>query len=157
MEDNQSTLNKSSELDKFFHGLTHATEIFRVSREERMSVDPAVQRKFTQGAIVTTLTQYLHDLRLSNGSSSSSQSKHNDSDSDSDSDSDIPRRRTTSSFSGLRDSARTVSLSRSNPLSSNKRTRKKTNLRRAQVMAIDVNDPFASLVIPDKLQQEEIF
>ena len=61
------TLNMSSKLDKFFHGLTHATEIFYVSREERMSVDPAVQRKFTQGAIVTTLTQYLSELNLLNG------------------------------------------------------------------------------------------
>ena len=86
LENNRSTLNESSELDNFFHGLIHATGIFRVSREERMSVDPAVQRRFTQGAIVTTLTQYLNNLHLSNGSSSSSQSKHNDSDSDSDSD-----------------------------------------------------------------------
>ena len=155
LKDNRSTLNTSSELDKFFHGLTYATEIFRVSCEERMSVDPAVQRKFTQGAIVTTLTQYLNDLRLLNDSSSSSQSKHDDSDSDSDY--HVPRRCASSRFSGLRDSARTTSLSCSNPLSSNKKKKKKTTTRRAHVMKIDVNDPLASLFIPEGLQQEEIF
>ena len=40
---------------------------FRISREERLSNDPGIQRKFTQGAIVTTFTQYLSELSLSNG------------------------------------------------------------------------------------------
>ena len=56
LEENRSTLNSPSELDKFFQGLSHSQEIFRISREDRLSNDPSIQRKFTQGAIVTTLT-----------------------------------------------------------------------------------------------------
>ena len=48
LENNRSTLNNSSELDKFISGLTHSKEIFRISREERNSNDPTMKRKFTQ-------------------------------------------------------------------------------------------------------------
>ena len=154
LEDNRSTLNLSSELDKFISGLTHSKEIFRISCEERNSNDPTMQRKFMQGAIVSTLTQYLTELKLMNGTSSSSHSQYDDSDSESDA--DIPRRSTPSRLFGLRDSARTTSLSHSAPSSSRKK-KKKTPTRRTNVFQVDVNNPLASLIVPNELQQHEVF
>ena len=56
-----------SEMDKFLSGLIHSAKIFVISREEHLSNDPNVKQKFTQGAIVTTVTQYLAELELANG------------------------------------------------------------------------------------------
>ena len=151
LENNRSTLNISSELDKFISGLTHSKEIFHISREERNSNDPTMQRKFTQGAIVSTIALYLIESKLIDGKPSTSHSQYDDSDSDA----DFQRRSTPSRFSGLRDSARTTSLSRSAP-SPSKKKKKKTTTRRTNVFQVDINNPLASLIVPDGLQQHEV-
>ena len=150
LEEIRSTLNSSSELAKFIHGMCHSQEIFHISCEERLSQDPSIQRKFTQGALVTSLTHYLSELKLSNGKPYSSHSRYDDSDSDSDSDS------APSQFSNLQDSARTKFLSRSAPTSSKKKKKKKKPPPTRRVMRVDVSDPIASLVVPHGLKKHEI-
>ena len=127
LEENRHSLDTHSELDKFLTGLTHHERIFLISCEERLSNDPNIKRKFTQGAIVNTINQYLSELYLLNGPKYSSHSKYNDSNSDSDS--DVPSRPPVSQFSGLRDSSRTTSLTQSSP-SSSKKKKKKAPTRR---------------------------
>ena len=75
-------------------------------------------------------------------------------DSNSDSDSDVLSCHPASRFSGLRDSSRTTSLTRSSPSSFKKK--KKAPTRRVNQMKVDIHDPLASLVIPDGLEQQEI-
>ena len=87
LEENRRSLDTPSELDKFLSGLTHHERIFLISREERLSNDPNIKRKITQGAIVNTINQYVSELHLPNGPKFSSRSKYDDSNSDSDSDS----------------------------------------------------------------------
>ena len=60
--------------------------IFLISSEERHSNDPLIKRKFTQGEIVDTLSQYISGMNLNNGLSYSSSAHYDESDSDSDSD-----------------------------------------------------------------------
>ena len=152
LEANRDTLNLPSELDKFISGLSYSAKISIISREERLSTDPNIKQKFTQGSIVTTVTQYLAELELPNGAPYSSRSQYDDSDSDS----VLPRRPAPSQFSGLKDSARTMSLTRSTPSSSKKKKKKKKTTRRVHRIQVDINDPFASLVVPDDLENQEI-
>ena len=51
------TLNHKGELDRFIAGTTHHVEFTRLSREERLSSDPVMLRRYTQGQIVTTLNR----------------------------------------------------------------------------------------------------
>ena len=111
LEENRSTLNMPSELDKFISGLTNSELIFQICREECLSGDPSIQRKFIQGALVTTLAQYLSELNLLNGAPYSCRSRYENSDIDSDS--NLPRRPALSRFSSLHDSAQTTSFFRS--------------------------------------------
>ena len=108
LEENQNSLDTSSELDKFLSGLTHSTKSFLISREERLSNDPNIKRKFTQGVGVNTINECLSELHLDNGPKYSSRSQYDDSVSDSDS--NAPSRPLSSRFSGLRGSARILSL-----------------------------------------------
>ena len=97
MEKNQNNLDNLSELDKFLSGLTHSTKIFLISQEERLLNDPLIKQKFTQGAIVNTLSQYLDEMNLNDGFAYLSSTRYDDSDSDSDS--DLPTRPFLSRFS----------------------------------------------------------
>ena len=90
MVENQNNLKHESELDKLFDGLTDSQKIFIISQEERVSNNPLVKQKFTQGTIVNNLTLYLDELNLHDGPTQCSTSRYDDSDSDSDSNSDIP-------------------------------------------------------------------
>ena len=155
LEENRYSLDTSSELDKFLLGLTHSAKIFLIAYEERLFNDPNTKRKFTQGAIVNTVTQYLSELHLDNGSVYSFSSRYDDSNSDSDSDSDLHSRPPLSRFSGLKCSARTSSLTRFAP-SSSKKKKKKTPTRHVNRIQFDVHDPLASLVILDGLENHQI-
>ena len=86
LEENCNSLDTSSELDKFLLGLTHSAKIFLIAREERLSNNLNIKRKFTQGAIVSTLNQYLSELHLDVGPKYSFCSRYDNSASDSDSD-----------------------------------------------------------------------
>ena len=140
-------------MDKFLSGLNHHELIFLISCEERLSNDPNIKQKFTQGAIINTINQYLSELHLPNGPKYSSHSKYDDSDSDSNS--DVPSRPPASRFSGLRGSFRTTSLTRLSP-SSSKKKNKKSLTRRVNQIQVDIHDPLVFLVIPDDLEQQEI-
>ena len=137
----------------FFGGLTHSAKIFLIACEERLSNNPNIKRKFTQGAIVNTVTQYLSELHFDNGSAYSSRSWCDNFDSDSDS--DISSRPPLSRFFGLKGSARTLSLTWSAPSSSSKK--KKMTTRRVNWIQVDVHDSLVSLVIPDGLENHQIF
>ena len=158
LEGNRHTLDAPSELDKFLSRLAHHEKIFLISREERLSNDPNIKRKFTQGAIVNTINQYLSELHLPNGSKYSSHSKYDDSDSNSDS--NVPSRPPASRFSGFRGFSRTTSLtwlsSSSSKKKKKKKKKKKPPTRRVNQIQVDIHDPLASLVIPDGLEQQEI-
>ena len=133
--------------------LTHSAKIFLIACEERLSNDPNIKQKFTLGAIVNTITQYLSELHLDNGPKYPSRSRYDDSASDSDS--DTPSRPPPSRFSGLRGSARISSLTWSFP-SSSKKKKKKTTPRHVNWIQVDIHDPLASLVVPDGLEQQQI-
>ena len=68
LEENRNSLDTSSELNNFLSGLTHSVKIFLIPCEERLSNDPNIKQKFTQGAILNTVTQYLSEFHLDNGS-----------------------------------------------------------------------------------------
>jgi len=51
------TLNHKGELDRFIAGTVHHADFTRLSREERLSSDPIMMRRYTQGQIVTTLNR----------------------------------------------------------------------------------------------------
>ena len=56
----------------------------------------------------------------------------------------------------LAESAQTTSLTRSTPSPSKKKKKKKPFTRRANQIQVDVNNPLASLVIPDGLENHQI-
>ena len=47
LEGNQQRFVKSLELDKFLDGLVYSTNLFIISKEERLSCDPVMLQKFT--------------------------------------------------------------------------------------------------------------
>ena len=72
LEGNQRCLDNSTELDNFIAGLIHSGKVSIVSQEERISNDPMLQQKFTQGAIVSVILLYMDELRLQDGPSPTS-------------------------------------------------------------------------------------
>ena len=56
------TLNHKGELDRFIAGTIHHVAFTRLSREERLSSDPIMIRRYTQGQIVTTLNRLQSDI-----------------------------------------------------------------------------------------------
>ena len=128
-------------------------KIFLISREERHSNDPQIQRKFTEGAIVNTISQYLDKLNPADGAPYSPSSRYDDSDSDSDF--NLSSRSSPSRFSGFKGSARTSSLTYSATSSTKKKKKKK--VCHTNRIKVDVKNPLASLVIPNGLKTQELF
>jgi hypothetical protein len=55
LESNPNTLNVESEMDNFIKGLLYHQQYFRLTRDDQNSREPAIQAKYRQGQIVTTL------------------------------------------------------------------------------------------------------
>ena len=120
---------------------------------KNLSNNSNIKQKFTQGAIINIITQYLSELHLNNGPKYSSHSLYDDSASDSDS--DAPSRPPSSCFSSLRGSARTLSLTQFSP-SSFKKKKKKRTTRCVNWIQVDMHDSLTSFVVPDGLKQQQI-
>ena len=89
LENNSSTLNDKTELDKFLAGCVHCSKLFSISCEDWLSKDPLLTQKFIQGSIIITLLLYFKELDIINGAVSSANSSRFDIvDSDSDPDND---------------------------------------------------------------------
>ena len=129
LQSDATNLNNSNELDLFIEGCTHSAQLFTISRDDRLSSDPIMKLRFTQGAIVNTLTSYLRALALPDGASQTiHHSSRSPPDSDSDSEDDRKHRK-------IKKSRRTNTLRRSGAARLNKVT-------------IDLQHPLASLQIP---------
>ena len=62
IEDNPNNLDTQGEMAKFLASLTHGAALTTICRQERRSGDPMLERKYTQGKILTTLTAFLQAL-----------------------------------------------------------------------------------------------
>ena len=108
-------------------------------------IDPIMLQRFVQGSLINTLTAYLRELELTDGPTKHS-SCHSINDSDTDSDDDI--KPPSSGFRRLKTSSKTSSLHRSGTSSLKK--------KRVNHVAIDLNDPCASIVTPENLVDHDI-
>jgi len=59
IDDIARNLNHAGELDRFIAGTLYGDELHRLCREERLSSDPKVLQRFTQGQIAVTLNSLL--------------------------------------------------------------------------------------------------
>ena len=144
LQNDPTNLNDKNELDQFIGGCTHKLRLFHISRDDRLSKYPIMLQRFVQGSLINTLTLYLRELKLIDGPTKYSSRTIEDSDTDSDDDIKPP----SSGFRRLKTSSETSSLRRSGTSPLKK--------KRINHVAIDLNDPCASIVTPDHLVDHDI-
>ena len=152
LEENHISPDQAFKLEKFLAGLTHSQNIFIISQEKLHLNDPQIKQKFTQGAIINTLSQYLDNMNLTDGPPHYLSTCYYDFNSDSDL--DILTRASPSHFTVLKGSARTSSLQRFVTSSNNN---KKKKVRLANCIQVDLKGHLASLVIPNDLEINQLF